>query len=813
MKHLLKYCCVLLLMNPGNAMAFSYANNDYNNTVKQNVRIVTSLYEPFVMFKDGKLVGFDIDLINEICKQNHLTYSITITSFQDIFTQIEKGTADMAIGCIYVTEEREEIFQFSKSYLEGGLVLVVPANSDIKTIYELNNKKLGVKKDATGDLFASKIVQKGYSIEIIRYQDTVDSFQALVNGSVDAVLNDYLNSVYLLNKYFSGDIKIVRGRWSDIIYGRRGIAYPISSNNQHLYEIINKSIHDLKSSNFIDMLYWKWFAIMPPPNIIRRVMIYTGLVAVSIGITCLLFLHFNKRKKFKELSMIEEHFRNLINDLNVAVYIIQDNSIVLSNHEGAHIAGSSIESIIGYPLDYLFSEYTVINDKELHYSSFTDLSNMVQAGPMVYRARWKRKDGTVLDVLFRIRHVQWMGNSALECIVNDTTDINRLLVEREKLKGQLLQSQKLEIVGQITGGIAHDFNNILTVILGYANLLEASVDAKNREAVTKIIEAGNHARDIVSKMLTFARKKVFLEQKMHLHHIIQNSILLLKTALPKSCTVDMQLHATVDTIVGDTTQIQQMLMNLVINASEAMPEGGTINIETTNVTIEHERIGKVETIHAGEYILLSIKDSGIGIAEKDIEHIFEPLFTTKEKGSGFGLSIVYGIVKQHKGYIDVVSIPGKGSTFYIYLPVITENRVEASLKIIDNKKESLPALGGEIVIIDDDANIGSLYKESLHLAGLHAVTFINAEEAFDYIRTHAITVKLIISDVMMPGISGEQVLEYIKQHYPEIPVVMISGYYDENMRELLIEKGAKDVWEKMYKIDEIIEKVKRVLSS
>jgi PAS domain S-box-containing protein len=532
-------------------------------------------------------------------------------------------------------------------------------------------------------------------------------------------------------------------------------------------------------------------------------MIYTGLVAVSIGITCLLFLHFNKRKKFKELSMIEEHFRDLINDLNVAVYIIQNISIVLTNHEGAHIAGSSIESIIGYPLDYLFSEYTVINDKELHYSSFTDLSNMVQAGPMVYRARWKRKDGTVLDVLFRIRHVQWMGNSALECIVNDTTDINRLLVEREKLKGQLLQSQKLEIVGQITGGIAHDFNNILTVILGYANLLEASVDAKNREAVTKIIEAGNHARDIVSKMLTFARKKVFLEQKMHLHHIIQNGILLLKTALPKSCTVDMQLHATVDTIVGDTTQIQQMLMNLVINASEAMPEGGTINIETTNVTIEHERIGKVETIHAGEYILLSIKDSGIGIAEKDIEHIFEPLFTTKEKGSGFGLSIVYGIVKQHKGYIDVVSIPGKGSTFYIYLPVINKNRVEASLKIIDNKKESLPALGGEIVIIDDDANIGSLYKESLHLAGLHAVTFTNAEEMFDYIRTHAITVKLIISDVRMPGISGEQVLEYIKQHYPEIPVVMISGYYDENMRELLIEKGAKDVWEKMYKIDEI----------
>jgi ABC-type amino acid transport substrate-binding protein len=119
-------------MNPDNAMAFSYANNDYNNTVKQNVRIVTSLYEPFVMFKDGKLVGFDIDLINEICKQNHLTYSITITSFQDIFTQIEKGTADMAIGCIYVTEEREDIFQFSKSHLEGGLVLVVPANSDIK---------------------------------------------------------------------------------------------------------------------------------------------------------------------------------------------------------------------------------------------------------------------------------------------------------------------------------------------------------------------------------------------------------------------------------------------------------------------------------------------------------------------------------------------------------------------------------------------------------------------------------------------------------------------------------------------------------
>ena len=794
-------------------MAFSYANNDYNSTVKQNVRIVTSLYEPFVMLKDGKLVGFDIDLINEICKQNNLTYSITITSFQDIFTQIEKGRADMAIGCIYVAEEREDIFKFSESYLEGGLVLVVPADSDITTIYELDNKKLGVKKDATGDLFASKIVQKGYPIEIIRYLDTVDSFKALVNGSVDAVLNDYLNSVYLLNKYFSGNIKIAKGRWRDIVYGRKGIAYPISNSNQHLYEIINKSINDLQSSNFIDMVYWKWFAIMPPPNIPQRVMIYTGLVAVSIGITCMVFILYNRRKKIKHLSMIEEHFRNLINDLNVAVYIIQDNSIVLSNHEGAHIAGSSIESIIGHPLDDFFLEYTVINNKEIHYSSFKNLSNMVQEGPMVYRARWKRKDGTVLNVLFRIRHVQWMDNSALECIVNDTTDLTRLLMEREKLKGQLLQSQKLEIIGQITGGIAHDFNNILTVILGYANLLEASVDAKNREAVTKIIEAGNHAKDIVSKLLTFARKKVFLEQEMHLHHIIQNGILLLKTALPKSCTIDIQLHATIDTIVGDTTQIQQMLMNLIINASEAMSEGGTISIETTNVAIEHARIGKVETIHAGNYVLLSIKDTGVGIAEKDIEHIFEPLFTTKEKGSGFGLAIVYGIVKQHRGYIDVVSIPGKGSIFYIYLPVITEHRVETSLKIIDNNKESLPALGGEIVIIDDDANIGSLYKESLHLAGLHAVTFTNAEEMFDYIRTHAITVKLILSDVRMPGISGEQVLEYIKQHCPQIPVVMISGYYDEDMRELLIKKGAKDVWEKMYKIDEIIKKVKGALSS
>lgn len=166
------------------------------------------------------------------------------------------------------------------------------------------------------------------------------------------------------------------------------------------------------------------------------------------------------------------------------------------------------------------------------------------------------------------------------------------------------------------------------------------------------------------------------------------------------------------------------------------------------------------------------------------------MFTTKEKGSGFGLAIVYGIVKQHRGYIDVVSIPGKGSIFYIYLPVITGNSAEALLKIIDNnKKESLPALGGEIVIIDDDANIGSLYKESLHLAGLHAVTFTNAEEMFDYIRTHAVTVKLILSDVRMPGFRVNRCWN-IKQHYPTIPVVMISGYCDEEMRELLIKKGA-----------------------
>ncbi|NMB65204.1 MAG: amino acid ABC transporter substrate-binding protein, partial [Spirochaetes bacterium] len=235
--------------------------NQVHTTKPLHIRVVTAIYEPFVMYKDGKLVGFDIDLLNEICKHNNISYTIHVTSFQDMLQQVKEGKADMAIGCIYVTEERERWFNFSESYLEGGLVLVLPADSSVRTIYDLAHMTVGVKMDASGDKYAMKLIAQGYDISMVRFQDTVESFNALIAGRLDAVLNDYLNSVYLLNKYFSGSIKIAKGNWGDIVYDRKKIAFPVSIHNKELLNIVSDSIHELQSQNFIDMLYWKWFAV------------------------------------------------------------------------------------------------------------------------------------------------------------------------------------------------------------------------------------------------------------------------------------------------------------------------------------------------------------------------------------------------------------------------------------------------------------------------------------------------------------------------------------------------------------------------
>lgn len=778
-----------------------------HTTKPLHIRVVTAIYEPFVIYKDGKLVGFDVDLLNEICKHNNMSYTITITSFQDMLLQVKEGKADMAIGCIYVTEERERWFNFSDSYLEGGLVLVLPADSSVRTMYDLANMTVGVKKDASGDKYAMQLVAQGYDINVVRFQDTVESFNALVDGRLDAVLNDYLNSVYLLNKYFSGSIKIAKGNWGDIVYDRKKIAFPVSLYNKELLKIVSDSIHELDSQNFIDMLYWKWFAVMPPPDVSKRVIVYIGTVVMTVLFSFLIFQLYERRKRIRKLQSVETHFRNMINDLNVGVYILQKNAIVLTNNEGARIAGTSVESIMGKTLDDYFDEYSVSGGTIAQYASFDEMKALLSS-LHIHRAVWKRKDGVNLTVVFRIRPIMWMGQAAVECVVNDTTELTHLLVKQEQLKGQLLQSQKLEIIGQIAGGIAHDFNNILTVILGYANLVEKSIDDNNKPAIEKIIQAGNHAKDIVAKLLTFSRKKAFHASDIHLHSIISNVVSLLHTALSKNCEVVQLLRAFNDTISGDATEMQQVIMNLMINAAEAMPQGGTITIQTENTTVANEKVGLVETIPAGDYVLLTISDTGTGIDPEHLEHIFEPLYTTKEKGSGLGLAIVYAIVKRHKGYIDVLSAPGVGTHFYIYLPV------QSLQKVNEEKQDSaLQVSNGTIIIIDDDDNICLLYQEALKLAGLRALTFTNPNDAFAYIDTYPDTVLFVISDVRMPVVTGEEVLDYVKKNHPDIPVVMMSGYYDDTMKKLMLQKGAHQVWQKMYDITEIQHKVKGVLNN
>ncbi|HXK66208.1 MAG TPA: response regulator, partial [Spirochaetota bacterium] len=195
-------------------------------------------------------------------------------------------------------------------------------------------------------------------------------------------------------------------------------------------------------------------------------------------------------------------------------------------------------------------------------------------------------------------------------------------------------------------------------------------------------------------------------------------------------------------------------------------------------------------------------------APEHLDHIFEPLYTTKEKGSGLGLAIVYAIVKRHKGFIDVMSTPGTGTSFYIYLPVQPLHNVAD-----ETQNHALQAGTGTIIIIDDDDNICLLYQEALKLGGLQAITFTNPNEAFAYIDAHKDTIMLVVSDVRMPTVSGEDVLDYIKNNYPDIPVVLMSGYYDDTMKEQLLRKGAYQVWQKMYDIHEIVHKVKGVLNN
>jgi len=353
------------------------------------------------------------------------------------------------------------------------------------------------------------------------------------------------------------------------------------------------------------------------------------------------------------------------------------------------------------------------------------------------------------------------------------------ITEKRKLEEELLQAQKMESIGRFAGGVAHDFNNILSAILGYSDLALSDLpgDHPLAETLGIIKDSAVKAAALTGQILAFSRKQVLDKKAVSMNTLIENTAKMLRRMIGEDIVLELKLKSPIMNITADPNSMEQVLMNLAVNARDAMPSGGRLMIETEDVILNEDDSDRGDGIKPGAYVMLSITDTGEGMSPDVQKKIFEPFFTTKEKGkgTGLGLAMIYGIVKQHNGHISVYSEPGNGTTFKIYLPVSEEDVIEED----PNPSDEIPRGKETIMIVDDDASVRRLVVDMLEPLGYRLFGASSGSEAMQILNTFAGDIDLLLTDVIMPGMNGKQLADIFRSMHPGAKVIFMSGYTAE----------------------------------
>ena len=428
---------------------------------------------------------------------------------------------------------------------------------------------------------------------------------------------------------------------------------------------------------------------------------------------------------------------------------------------------------------------------------------------------WRKKieytfeNGTVSDLEFRTSVIKDAQGTRLSYIFT-----HRDVTREVTLENQLRQAQKMEAIGQLAGGIAHDFNNLLQVILGYTSkiLKEGKLDPDTSTRMEYISNASNRAAALVRQLLIFSRRDRATTELVDLNELIEDVLRLLKRTLGEQIHLTFNPGSAPSFISADSGQIHQILMNLCVNARDAMPQGGSIAISTEPVYLDQDFVKVHPWAHEGNFVCITIKDSGMGMSPEIQEHMFEPFFTTKEtgKGTGIGLATVYGIVKNHAGMIHVDSTENKGTTFYVYLPLTTEvEPLESPLP--KQQPTGHEPVTATLLVAEDDEMVRSLTREVLEDAGYTIIAAADGDEAISMFHAYHTQLDMVMLDVIMPGKNGQQVWEEVSKIRPDLPVLFSSGYSFNELKDnaLLSENG--QLIQKPYTPGDLLETIADIL--
>ena len=792
------------------------------------VIILKNFPPQFVTTTDGPS-GLAVEIMREVAKRSSLDIEfVSFDSWKEVYDPLKNGSVD-AISNMGISDARKKIFEFTDSYEVFDIKIFIRSEtSNIKSLDDMKGKLLGVQ---TTNVLTKGLVESG-DYQIRQYASFNLALLGLLSGEVDAVPAP--TDPFLLiarGARLDDRIKYVGPSLLEV---KRAIALP--KGRTKLRDRLNKSLREFKQTENYQQLITKWYGSATPYWSMNRLLLLMAAVfAIFILIMAIWRYHFIVRFNHR-IHESEKRYRNLFDNAEVSIWN-EDFSIVYKNLENLRRQG--VTDLNQYLKENPETKINMAtNVRVIHVNNMTcklfaadnenDLidkidktfgSNAMDIFTNELCAIWDKKDSFRAEA-----DLIALDGKKLSCIISflipktadgfNSVPVSILdITSHKETEESLRRVQKMDAVGQMAGGIAHDFNNILGIIVGNLSFLKRELvdNEKSLKRVETASKAAMRATDLTRQLLGFSRHQAQRVQPTDINLVIQAMESLISRSITPEVEVELSFSKDLWLTEIDSADLEDALLNLILNARDAMPGGGELTIETSNKVLDTEYAKKNSMVNPGDYVELVINDTGTGIIKEIFEHIFEPFFTTKirGKGTGLGLSMVFGFIQRSNGHIKVYSEPGIGTTVRCYLPRSTGTIKDDKRSALDI---SIPPRGQEtVLVVDDEEELLSLAQQYLVELGYTVLTATTGSQALE-VLSHQPGIDLLFSDVVMPGnLNGYELAEQTCALYPAIKVLLTSGFTSKSLYKNGQAHFKASLLNKPYNQYEIATRIRRVL--
>jgi PAS domain S-box-containing protein len=751
-------------------------------------------YAPLSYLEDGQPRGIKIDLAREMSAVLGRAIRIELTDWETARARVLSGHAD-AILTMSPTAERLPLYDFTEPTMthEWGL-FVRRGEGHIWDVADLEGRTVGV----TAASLPRPFLEARTTARLVTIDSLDEGFARVAEGTLDAIAADLWVGAYTIER--RGLRNIVR---TGPPFATSTSAFAVRKGNDALLADLNRAIRAVKANGTLDRILVRWrpkeMVFLSRARMLWILAVITATL-LALGVFGILAVWKQLRAQAGR-ERAEERYRQVVHNAHDLIFTVDAGGYCLSmNRAGQEVTGFVADDPRGVALTRLVvPEHTAIARDQLR---------RVLAGESVPRFELDivSREGKRLTLELDVHPIRERG------LIVGVQGIARDMTARKELEARFLQAQKMEAIGRLAGGVAHDFNNILTVIMGCAELAEQQLEAGHgvRSDLAEIRRAAGSAAALTRQLLIFSRKSIAQPAVIDLTEAVKGLNKMLRRLVGEDVDCVVRLSPGPALVTADATQIEQVIMNLVVNARDAMPGGGTLTIATSVIKVDEAFAARHQLATAGEYVRLAVSDTGVGMAPDVQARVFEPFFTTKGsgKGTGLGLPTVHEIARHGGGCVTVESAPGLGATFTVYLPRTAAAASSASVVI---HPAAAPARPATILFVEDDDAIRAIGARALRQSGYTVLTARHAADAIAVAGLPGFEVDLLLTDVVMPGLNGRQLAERLRRKHPGLPVLYTSGYTDD-LHVLQELQREADFIQKPYAPDTLAREVARVLA-